>query len=145
MVVTHRLSGCLDTQATFRQRFTRDRFLFVVNHGRRVVTKSRDSLRRCYAGVITVEKFRLGSRRERFRRERVLSRVVVARNSLSEKMATLKASDPQTALQRGFALVYRDDVLVQSIGAVREHGRIRVHLADGVLVSEITAKESNHE
>ena len=30
----------------------------------------------------------------------------MARTSLNDKMATLKAIDPQTVLQRGFALVY---------------------------------------
>ena len=70
----------------------------------------------------------------------------MARTSLNDKMATLKAIDPQTVLKRGFALVYsQQGTLVRSIADVAEKQLIQTRLADGSLISEVTAKEINHE
>ena len=61
-------------------------------------------------------------------------------------MATLKAIDPQIVLQRGFALVYgTNGALIRSINNVTEKQTITTRLADGKLISEVTAKEANFE
>ncbi|MEI8039359.1 MAG: exodeoxyribonuclease VII large subunit, partial [Verrucomicrobiota bacterium] len=146
-VAHHRLGNNAHNLATLRQRLSQERFLGSVRTGREAVSQRRGHLRRRFLALARAEQSRLSVRREHFRQERALSRLGVARSSLSDKKATLKASDPQTALLRGFALVYDNDdgALVRSIGSVREQGRIHIRLADGMLVSEIIAKEISHE
>lgn len=84
--------------------------------------------------------------KSRFQKERFLQRLQSERKSMLEKMATLKAADPQIALKRGFALVYRPDgKLIRSINDITEKEKICTHLADGSLISEVTSKEEKHE
>ena len=68
------------------------------------------------------------------------------RKSLIEKMSTLKATDPQMALQRGFALVYNQNgQLIRSINDVAIKDSIRTSVADGFITSEVTFKGDKHE
>jgi exodeoxyribonuclease VII large subunit len=88
----------------------------------------------------------LSNLKGRFKEERVLQRITLARTSLNDKMATLKAIDPQTVLQRGFALLYsQQGSLVRSICDVAEQQTIHTRLADGTLISKVIAKEKHHE
>lgn len=68
---------------------------------------------------------------------------MVERKSLNDKMATIRATDPQNALQRGFALVYRQDgQLIRSIHDINKNDTIRTQVADGTVISEVVAKEA---
>jgi exodeoxyribonuclease VII large subunit len=144
--VSHRLTRSGDTLAGLQQRFDRDRFLRRLAAKRERTTKNRQQLLNRFLAALRLKKSQAGNLKDRFKEERVLRRIGMARTSLTDKMATLRAIDPQTVLQRGFALVYgRNGALVRSISDVAEKESIHTRLADGTLVSEVTAKETNRE
>jgi exodeoxyribonuclease VII large subunit len=87
-----------------------------------------------------------GNRKERFRIEKIRHRILMERTNLNNKMATLRATDPQNALQRGFALVFRQDGrLIKSIHDIAEKDIITTQVADGTLISEVTSKECKRD
>ena len=72
--------------------------------------------------------------------------VVQTREQLGLRPQLLMAFDPQAALQRGYALVRKRQVVVRSGAAVQKGDEISIQLQDAVLTSEvkgITMKE-NH-
>jgi exodeoxyribonuclease VII large subunit len=141
-----RLSRSVDTFSGLKQRFERDRFLRLLFAERERNEKNRNQLKARFVTAVRLKSIKIGNLKDRFKEDRVCQRITVARNSLHEKMSILKAVDPQTALQRGFALVYgQKGNLIRSIGAVTEKEIIHTRLADGCLVSEVTAKEINRE
>jgi exodeoxyribonuclease VII large subunit len=144
--VGHRLTRSSDTLSGLKQRFDRDRFLRRLAVERERYGKNSRQLRSQFGSALRIEMMQLAGFRNRLKADRVRQRIVMARTSLTDKMATLRAIDPQTVLQRGFALVYgRNGALVRSISDVAEKESIHTRLADGTLVSEVTAKETNRE
>jgi exodeoxyribonuclease VII large subunit len=99
-----------------------------------------------FLAALDIKQIQHRNLKDRLRIEKIRHRIFTERKSLNEKMATLKASDPQSALERGFALVHRlDGKLIRSIGDVNEKDLISTRLADGSITSEVTLKERNHE
>ena len=144
--VHYRLSRTGDTLSGLKQRFDRERFLRRLLVERDGNEKNRQQLRSRFHSALRLKSMEFASLKGRFKEERILMRIGMARNSLNDKMATLKAIDPQTVLQRGFALVYgTSGVLVRSISDVMEKEIITTRLADGSLISEVTSKEANRE
>lgn len=80
--------------------------------------------------------------RNRFRKEKVLPVIENQRRLNDNKLATLKASDPQTSLKRGFSLLYnKDGALIKSISQVRPGEQMETTLADGRVSSTVNMIE----
>jgi exodeoxyribonuclease VII large subunit len=140
------LSSSTSTIAGLKSRFDRNRFIKRLQLERDVSDKSRQQLIKRFGAILKLKTMQQGNRKERFRVEKIKQRVDMERKSLNDKMATLRAIDPQNALQRGFALVYRSDGnLIRSIQDIAEKDIIYTRVADGSLVSEVTAKESKRD
>lgn len=102
-----------------------------------------DNLKSRTRFTLTVATNTLGVIRQRFDRNRFYQRLQSEQRSLNDKLATLKASDPQNVLLRGFSLVYHQDGNhVKSVHDINEKDNIRIRLADGNIVSQVTAKEA---
>jgi exodeoxyribonuclease VII large subunit len=141
-----RLTRSRDTFSGLKQRFERDRFLRLLFAERERNEKNRNQLKARFVTAVRLKSIKIGNLKDRFKEDRIRQRIAVARNSLHEKMSVLKAVDPQTALQRGFALVYgQKGNLIRAINDVAEKEIIHTRLADGTIVSEVTAKEINSE
>lgn len=137
------LSSSTSIISGLKSRFDRNRFIKRLQLERDVTDKSRQQLINRFSAILKLKTMQQGNRKERFRVEKIKQRVVMERKSLNDKMATLRAIDPQNALQRGFALVYRKDgSLIKSISDISEKDIIYTRVADGSLVSEVTAKEN---
>ncbi|BCS51769.1 exodeoxyribonuclease VII large subunit [Geobacter sp. SVR] len=142
----YRLSRSRDTQSGLKQRFEKERFVRCLLVESDSNERKRHQLRHMFISALRFKSMELASLKGRLKEERILLRVTTARASLSDKMGTLKAIDPQNALQRGFALVYgANGTLIRSIGDITERQTITTRLADGTLLSEVTAKEANRE
>lgn len=138
------LSGSVSTFAGLKNRFDRERFIRRVKLERDGISKSQQQMKTRFLAALRIKTVQQTNFRERFRLEKIRYLIISERNSLNDKMATLKAIDPQTVLQRGFALVYRQDGhLIRSVDDIKEKDTIRTHLADGAVVSEVIAKEAN--
>jgi exodeoxyribonuclease VII large subunit len=140
------LSGSTATIAGLKSRFDRSRFIKRLQIEHDATNKSRQQLLTRFNAVLTLRTMQHGNRRERFMIEKIKQRIAIERKSLNDKMATLRAIDPQNALQRGFALVYRKDgSLIKSISDISEKDVIYTQVADGSLTSEVTAKERKRD
>ncbi len=140
------LSGSTATIAGLKSRFDRSRFIKRLQIEHDATNKSRQQLLARFNAVLTLRTMQHGNRRERFMIEKIKQRIAMERKSLNDKMATLRAIDPQNALQRGFALVYRKDgSLIKSISDISEKDVIYTQVADGSLTSEVTAKERKRD
>ena len=140
------LSGSTTTLTRLRSRFDQNRFIKRLQIERDTHVKTRQQLASCFNATIKLASTRLDNQKDRFRVEKIRQRILVERKSLTDKMATLRATDPQNALQRGFALVYRKDgSLIKSIRDITEKDIITTHVADGTLISEVTAKECKRD
>ncbi len=70
------------------------------------------------------------------------NRLAVERKTIEGKMSTIKASDPQHAFQRGYAIIYNaDGHAVKSIKDVDIQQVIRAKVSDGIITGQITRKE----
>ena len=136
------LSHAATTFAALKQRFDRDRFLRRVQIASDNNLKTQQNLKNRFVGVLKLKQAQHQGLVDRFRVEKIRQRLTAESRSLSERMAILKASDPQRVLERGFALVYRQDGrLLRSVHDVSEKDRVRTHLADGAVISEVISKE----
>lgn len=135
----------LSTAASFssmRQRFDRERFLRRVRSERDAINRSSQQMKSRFIAQLKTRIVQQTAFKDRFKLEKILYRITTERKSLNEKMATIRASDPQNALQRGFSLVYtQDGALLRSIHDIQENDTLRTSLADGTIISEVTAKE----
>jgi exodeoxyribonuclease VII large subunit len=136
------LSRSRGTFDRLEQRFDRDRFLKRIQAKREVLGRVKTQIKNRFLSVLKVRELPQSGLKARFRVERIRQRIHNEQKSLAGKLATLKASSPQRALERGFALVYRQDgQLIRTVHDVRESDKIRTCLADGVVVSEVISKE----
>jgi len=70
------------------------------------------------------------------------NRLAVERKTIEGKMSTIKASDPQHAFQRGYAIIYNaDGHAVKSIKDVDIQQVIRAKVSDGIITGQIIRKE----
>ncbi|TLM69241.1 MAG: exodeoxyribonuclease VII large subunit [Deltaproteobacteria bacterium] len=124
------------------QRFDRGRFLRRVQVDRDSIGRKAGQMKSRFLGILKVKETQLSRLRAQFRLEKIRPRLVVEQRSLSEKLATLNASSPDRAIERGFTLTYRQDGrLVRSVKDVLQADKIRTHLSDGIVVSEVICKE----
>jgi exodeoxyribonuclease VII large subunit len=142
----HRVQGRMATEQvmieTKRGQLRSLPIVMVQRHAERLGSKGQ-TLASSTRFVLKVKTMQLKTMRDRFRMEKIQQRITIARKSLNEKMATIRAFDPQNALKRGYALVYQGDgVLVRSIHDVAENDTLYTHLADGSIVSQVKAKET---
>ena len=136
------LLSVVTTFSGMKQRFDRERFLRRVRSERDGINKTCLQIKNRFTAQLRARIVQQTAFKDRFKLEKIRYRINSERKSLSEKMATLKASDPQNALQRGFSLVYSlDGTLVRSIHAIQAKDTLRTILADGTVISEVTAKE----
>ena len=143
--VKYALSGSTATLVRLKNRFDRNRFIKRLQMERDTVEKIQQRLISRFSATLKLKAVQQGNRKDRFKIEKVRQRIFVERKSLNDKMATLRAIDPQQALQRGFALVYRQDgSLIKSINDISEKDIIYTRVADGSVISEVTAKEQKH-
>lgn len=136
------LSRARGTFDRMEQRFDRDRFLKRVQAEREVLGRVKSQIRNRFLSVLKVREVRQSGLKDRFRVERIRQRINNEQKSLDEKLATLKSSSPQRALERGFALVYRQDgQLIRTIHDISESEKIRTCLKDGFVISEVISAE----
>lgn len=137
------LSGWTGTMSRLKGRFDKNRYIKRLQVESDSHDKSSQQLLNRFTAAVKLLTMQQGNRKERFRIEKVRQRILVERKSLNDKMATIRATDPQNALQRGFALVYRQDgQLIRSIHDIHDHDTIRTQVADGTVISEVVAKEA---
>jgi len=140
------LSGSATKLSGLKGRFDKERFMRRLQVERDRNARDFVQIKNLFLADLRFKAQQLHNLKGRFRQERVGQLLLAERKSLAGKAATLKAADPQSALQRGFALVYRlDGVLVRSINDIPEHESIRTRLSDGTITSEVTSKEIWHE
>jgi exodeoxyribonuclease VII large subunit len=138
------LSGWTGTMSRLKGRFDKNRYIKRLQVESDSHDKSCHQLLSRFTAAVKLLTMQQGNRKERFRVEKVRQRILVERKSLNDKMATIRATDPQNALQRGFALVYRQDgQLIRSIHDINKNDTIRTLVADGSVISEVVAKEAN--
>ncbi len=138
------LSNKANSLTGLKMRFDRERFLRRVRSEWDSINKSQRQMQSRFLTALRIKTIHQRNLKERFRMEKICYLINSERKSLNEKMATLKAVDPQNTLQRGFALVYcHDGHLARSIHDVREKENIRTLFADGTVVSEVIAKEAS--
>lgn len=145
-MVTIALSSLTKIVTGLRIRFERERFFRRLQEAHELNLKVNVQLINRFTAVCNVKRIQYGHLKDRLRVEKIQQRIFMELRSLNDKMATLKASDPQNALMRGFALVYRHDgKLIRSINDVVEKDILCTRLVDGTLISEITSKEDKRE
>jgi exodeoxyribonuclease VII large subunit len=138
------LSSAVTTFSGMKQRFDRERFLRRVKSDLDNLNKSLLQMKSRFIAQLRSRIVQQTAFKDRFKLEKIQYRINTERKSLNEKMATIKASDPQNALQRGFSLVYsQNGALVRSLNDIYEKDILRTRLADGTVISEVTAKEVN--
>lgn len=137
------LSGWTGTMSRLKGRFDKNRYIKRLQVESDSNDKSCQQLLNRFTAAVKLLTMQQANRKERFRVEKVRQRILVERKSLNDKMATIRATDPQNALQRGFALVYRQDGhLIRSIHDITKNDTIRTQVADGTVISEVVAKEA---
>jgi exodeoxyribonuclease VII large subunit len=92
--------------------------------------RSRDALARGARRVLERHAQRLGREHERLRRAPALL-VERRRAALAQTAGRLRALSPRATLDRGYAIVRRDGILVRSATAVAAGDTIAVEVADG--------------
>jgi exodeoxyribonuclease VII large subunit len=91
---------------------------------------------------IKTQKRDLSGRIQRFQFERFQQIIGRERNQLQNKLAAVKASDPETSLSRGFSLVYNDrNQLVKSIKTVSTGESLKTKVQDGLIISTVKQTE----
>lgn len=94
---------------TMRRRFARERFLRRVQTERSGFDRTRQLMRSKLSARLKIASVHLAGIKGRLRAEPIRQRLGAERKSLAERMVILRAHDPQRVLERGFALVYRQD------------------------------------
>ena len=137
------LTGWTSTISRLKGRFDKNRYIKRLQFECDSHDKSCQQLLNRFSAAVRLLSMQQAHRKERFRVEKVRQRIQIERKSLNDKMATIRALDPQNALQRGFALVYRQDgQLVRSIHDIHKNDTIRTQVADGIVISEVVNKEA---
>jgi exodeoxyribonuclease VII large subunit len=128
-----------------RNRFQLGRFIQKLDLEQRMVKSFMEQLKRKFTTELSIHKQQLDYRLGSFRKERVLSRIAAEKTQIQTKYYTLKASDPETNLKRGFSLVYGEKGnLIKSISDVDIKSEIRMELYDGHVISTAEKIERKH-
>ncbi len=129
-----------------KKRFHPDRFTNRINRDRVSLEHFKDQIIQKAGLQISAKTQHLNYFKDRFSKEKILSRIDNERQLIGNKYGTIRAADPQTSLKRGFSLLYREDgVLIKSISQVKPGVSVITDLADGQLSSTVNSiKEKNH-
>jgi exodeoxyribonuclease VII large subunit len=88
--------SCSTTIITgLKGRFDRNRFIKRLQLAHDLTDKSRQQLISRFSAIFKLKAMQQGNRKDRFKIEKIRQRIVMERKSLSDKMATLRAIDPQ--------------------------------------------------
>ena len=130
-----------------KKRLHPDRFNQRIRQERAFLETWKNQIRRRSTAEVNAGSQSLGYMKGRFRLEKILSRIGNERRLIGNKLATLRAVDPETSLKRGFSLLYKEDgVLIKSIAQVEQGGVVVTDLKDGKISSTVNSiKEKNHE
>lgn len=140
------LSSAINIASRLKQRFERERFIKRIQAEYELNAKTTVQIRNKFFAVLNIKTMKHGSQKDRLRIEKIRHYISMEQKGLNDKMATLKAFDPQSALQRGFALVHRKDgKLVKSINDISEKDILYTSVADGSIKSEVISMEDKHE
>ena len=138
------LSASFNTVTGLKSRFQPQRFSRRIKEEHDRNSKVNLQLKNRFLAFCNVKRMHYQHLRDRVRAETIQQRIAMERRSLNDKMAMIKASDPQNALMRGFALVHgHDGKLIRSIHDVIEKDLIYTRLVNGSLTSKIISKENN--
>ena len=127
---------------TLRKRFHPDRFNQRLRRENDFLKSSTDQFKRKFNAGFNARMQSLVYLKNRFRIEMVLSRIENERRLTGNKLATLKAVDPETSLKRGFSLVYKENgEMVKSIAQVKMNEILKTDLSDGQVSSTVISIE----
>jgi exodeoxyribonuclease VII large subunit len=108
------------------------------------LTVSENSIKSGALNEIKTQKRDLLGTKTRFQFDRFQQIIERERSQLQNKLAAVKASDPETSLSRGFSLVYKaDNQLVKSIKAVTKGESLKTKVQDGLITSTVKHTEEN--
>ena len=129
-----------------KKRFHPDRFNNRIRQEQVLLETWKSQLKRKTTAEINAGAKSLDYMKGRFRLEKILSRIGNERRLIENKLATLRAVDPETSLKRGFSLLYKEGVLIKSVAQVEPGGVVVTDLSDGKISSTVNSiKEKNHD
>ena len=130
-----------------KKRLHPDRFNQRIRQERVFLESRRNQLKRKTTAEVNAGAKSLDYMKGRFRLEKILSRIGNERRLIENKLATLRAVDPETSLKRGFSLLYKEDgALIKSIVQVAPGGVVITDLDDGKISSTVNSiKEKRNE
>ncbi len=102
------------------------------------IQKARAALRRGVSASVRAETLHTRQLTDRARR-RVTSTLEAGRAETGHLLARVRALSPRATLERGYAVVLRDGLVVRSVTGADAGDRLDVRLADGSLESEVLA------
>lgn len=133
------LFGKIKDFDNLRKRFGFDRFNQRIRQEKRYVDDLREQLMRQTKTLVSIRTENFSYLKNRFKIEAVFSRIENERRLIRNKLATLKAFDPQTSLKRGFSLMYKEDgELLKSVAQTKIHETLKTQLSDGQITSIVT-------
>jgi exodeoxyribonuclease VII large subunit len=133
----HRIDTHRKDLLNLTKRFQFERFQQLIARERTDIVVSKESLLRIFNAQLVLMRKGLVNFKSSFRLEVVLQRTGSERINLTNKLATIKASDPMTSLKRGFSLVYKDEGLVRSVETLSPGELIKTLMYDGEIRSKI--------
>jgi exodeoxyribonuclease VII large subunit len=126
------------------KRFRADRFNRRIQRERSQLMKWRGLYRRKFQSELAANIKELAYFQSRLKLETILKVIEGERNSITTKLATIKAIDPANSLKRGFSLVYGiDGDLVKSIEGVKKHDNLKITIADGRIITTVNDIEGD--
>ena len=136
------LTNQLKDLAILKRRFHPDRFNRRVTQEMECLCDWRNRFMQRFKSDLNFKKQRLSHLSDRFKLDSIISIVANERTKLTNKAATLRATDPITSLKRGFSLVYTDDGdLVKSMSQVQVADTLKTEVSDGRIVSTVNKTE----
>ena len=124
----------------FRKRFHPDRFNQRIRQERVLLETWKIQFKRKIDSEIDARGQSFSYLKNRFRKEKVLSRIENEKRLITNKLATLKAVDPKTSLKRGFSLLYDEEGdLIKSIFQVKPGELLITALGDGQVSSTVNS------
>ena len=97
-----------------------------------------ERLQKLFHAEVSINKKDIKHFRNRFRKEPIILRIRKEQDNINTKLATLRASDPKTSLQRGFSLTYKKDgKLVKSVKDIFDREVLKTEISDGAFVSTV--------
>ena len=127
---------------TIKKRFQPDRFLRRISHEKECLGDWQNRYLQRFKSEIIIKKQHVRHLCSRFRLESIVTYLHNEKNKLINKAATLRAADPATSLNRGFALVYTESGdLIKSLSQVKVTDTMNTEVSDGRILSTVIKTE----